>query len=190
MAAAVAEGKALNSSDGAFASRKRLIILMCDTSGEEMIQRKRPRSLSGNRNGRGEGEFCFVRSAFCKSTLRESDLLTGLCSSDRDPFSGVVRLLTRDQVKSSMIWGSEWKYLHLFPIVWCLFVCAPLNHIDLRRCKKNLQKTASDLHTLLCCVTRLHLYATVQGCMAASNPEPPAEMFKTKQSERTFNGSQ
>lgn len=71
MAAAEAERKGLNSSDGAFASCKRLIIVMCDTSGEEMIQRKRPTSLSGNRNGEGGIEFCFVTFAFCKSTLRE-----------------------------------------------------------------------------------------------------------------------
>lgn len=53
-AAAVAEGKGLNSSSGAIASQKKLIIVMCDMSGEEMIQTKCPRSLSGNRKGGGE----------------------------------------------------------------------------------------------------------------------------------------
>lgn len=63
-AAAEAEGKGLNSSDGAFASCKRLIIVMCDTSGEEMIQRKRPTSLSGNRNGEGGLNFVLLHLHF------------------------------------------------------------------------------------------------------------------------------
>lgn len=77
--AAMAEGKTLNSSDGVFTLRKRLITLMSDKPGEEMLQRKCPRSRSGTRKKRkGGGGGCFVTSAFCKSTLRELGPLTGL----------------------------------------------------------------------------------------------------------------
>lgn len=40
--AAMAEGKGLNSSNEAFASHKRLIILMCDTSEEEKMTSQIP----------------------------------------------------------------------------------------------------------------------------------------------------
>lgn len=90
--AAMAGGKGLNSSDGASTLRKRPIILMSDTSGEETRQRKCPSKWGV--------EFCFVTPAFYKSTLRELGPLTGLQPSDCDPIPGVVRLITRDHINS------------------------------------------------------------------------------------------